>query len=240
MIKLGDFREVLKDERADIIVTSPPYNIGSESVAKTGKRSKAKGTYDPKSYRGIREYSDSMPVDEYILHQAEFLTWCGEHLNRNGSLFYNHKPHRKDGSMIHPYEWIRQCENLVLTDEVVWERGSTHNNGIHLFRPTTERIYVFRKKGDRLKRHNREQMQFTGDVWKIPRAKNNGHNAPFPESLVENCIQTYAFPGCRVMDPYSGSGTTAVVASRLGYDFIGAEKLEGYWMRSQERLNVLG
>ena len=42
------------------------------------------------------------------------------------------------------------------------------------------------------------------------------------------------------MDPYSGSGTTAVVAKRLGYDFIGAEKLKNYWEQSQERLDVLG
>ena len=237
MIKCGDYRKVLKNEMADIIVTSPPYNIGSESVARTGKRSKAEGTYDPKSYRGIREYSDTMPLDEYILYQGEFLTWCGEHLNRAGALFYNHKPRRKDGSVVHPYEWIRLCENLILTDEVIWARGSTHNNGIHLFRPTTERIYVFRKRGDRLKRHNRDQMQFTGDVWRIPRAKSNGHNAPFPESLVENCIQTYAFPGCRVMDPYSGSGTTAVVAKKYGRKFIGIDNSEKYCDIAKKRLS---
>lgn len=239
MIKLGDFRKVLKDEQADIIVTSPPYNIGSKSPAKTGRR--AVGGYDAKSYRGIREYADNMREDKYQESQVKFLYWCYDHLLPGGVLMYNHKPRRKNGRMIHPMEWIAKCEAMVLTDEIVWDRGSTHNHCQQMFYQTSERIYVMRKTDDKVRRINHKQLgNCSGDVWYIPRSSVNGHNAPFPELLVENCIKAYAFDGCCIMDPYSGSGTTAIVAKRLGYDFVGAEKLEGYWKNSQERLNVLG
>ena len=232
----GDYRRVLGDVQADLVVTSPPYNIGSTSPAITGRRKF--GGYDPKSYRSITDYQDQMREDKYQDSQIEFLYWCAEHLREGGTVCYNHKPRRRCGRMIHPLSWIQQCQDLELMEEVIWDRGSTHNHGRKLFWPTTERVYVLKKTGDdyALDNYRDRGLLFRSDIWKIKPAKANGHNAPFPETLVAQCILAFTNHGDMVCDPYLGSGTTAVVAQRLGRNFVGSERLKKYWRQSKKRL----
>ena len=58
-----------------------------------------------------------------------------------------------------------------------------------------------------------EFMEATLDVWEIPAesATRVGHPAPFPVALVERCIQLFTYDGDVVLDPFMGSGTTAVL-----------------------------
>jgi DNA modification methylase len=74
-------------------------------------------------------------------------------------------------------------------------------------------------------------------VWSIPLGKFRGaHFAVFPETLVENCLKA----GCRadgvVLDPFCGSGTTCVVAKRLGLNWLGIDCVEEYCELARERL----
>ena len=232
----GDFKKTLTNVKGDLILTSPPYNIGSESVAKTGKRSRKRGTYDPKSYRGIREYADTLPIEDYITSQIEFLNWCTDHLTDNGVLVYNHKPHRKNMKLVHPMEWISQCRNLILMEEIIWDRGSTHNHSNRLMWPQTERLYVLRKLGGGYPLMNDSRLRYRSDIWRMPRAKNNGHNAPFPEELAVSVIEAWCPAGGVVLDPYSGSGTTAVAAKKTGRTFYGSEIIDEYCQMSRARL----
>ena len=234
----GDYRRQLDGHTADLIVTSPPYNIGSECPAKTGKRNGRLGLYDPKSYRGIREYRDNFAEERYQKMQVDFLDWCHERLNENGTLIYNHKPRRVNGEMIHPMTWLSRCEKLVLMEEIIWDRGSTHNHSNRLMWPHTERLYVFRKRGEKYRLINDGSIPQRSDVWRIPRAKVNGHNAPFPEQLVEACIAGWSEPGDMVMDPYLGSGTTAVVAKRMRRSFVGSERLIKYYRAAKARVGA--
>jgi modification methylase len=239
-LKLGAYYTVLKADRADLILTSPPYNIGSASPAKTGKRSKKKGTYDPKSYRGIREYADNLPEFEYQDQQVEFLNWCASHLNEGGTVVYNHKPRRKDMRVIHPMEWILRVPALTLMEEIIWDRGSTHNHSNRMMWPETERLYVLRRTDDppsTYALYNSRDLPQRSDHWYIPRAAVNGHNAPFSEEMVRAAIEAWSKPGQVVMDPYSGSGTTAVVARDTGRSFVGAELLPEYHKLAMERIN---
>ena len=237
MIQLfkGDYRDVLHDP-SDLIVTSPPYNIGSRSPAITGKR--RLGEYDPKSYRSITDYQDAMSEGAYQDWQLQFLYWCAKHLNAGGTLCYNHKPRRRNGMMIHPMSWIGQCEALTLMEEVIWDRGSTHNHGRGLMWPTTERVYILRRTNDSyaLDNYRDRRLPFRSDLWRIPPQAASSHNAPFPELLVEQCIRAFSVEGQVVCDPFSGSGTVALVSQRLGRDFIGAEKLRKYWRLAMKRV----
>lgn len=235
IIRKGDYAEVLGDVKAALICTSPPYNIGSHSPAKTGQRKY--GLFDPKSYRAIREYPDNYPEDAYQESQVRFLTWCSEHLGKGGVLAYNHKPRRKGGAMIHPMQWILQVPQLVLMEEIIWDRGSTHNHSDRLFWPHTERIYILRRKGDSYKLKNTRELDYRSDVWRIGRSPVNGHNAPFPHELVRALIKAYTLEGDVVCDPYLGSGTTALVAKEMGRAFYGAEVLDKYWKMA---INVSG
>jgi len=233
-ISHGDYRKVLKDVEADLIFTSPPYNIGSKSKRIDGYR--RKGKYDPKSYGAIRGYPDSMPEDVYQDSQVEFLQWAAEHMKSNGVLAYNHKPRRRDGRMVHPVEWLVRVPELALMEEIIWDRGSTHNHSNRLMWPHTERVYVFRLTDGQYPFLNARDLRFRSDVWRINPSKANGHNAPFPEELAEAVVKAWSPKGGLVVDPYCGSGTVGVVAKRLGRRFRGSEILRKYYDLAQNRV----
>lgn len=74
-------------------------------------------------------------------------------------------------------------------------------------------------------------------VWSISLSKfRDAHFAVFPEQLVENCILAGCEKGGLVMDPFFGSGTTGVVASRLGRKYLGIERSEEYCQMARQRL----
>ena len=239
-LRHGSYADVLQDqtETLDLIFTSPPYNIGSKSPRIDGQRKK--GKYDPKSYGSITGYADNLPEDEYQRQQVEFLYWAARALKDDGTLVYNHKPRRKNGVMIHPMQWLLQCPDLTLMEEIVWDRRSTHNHANRLFWGTTERLYVFRKSEGSYRFINTDRLEFRDDHWEIPlssrKATEKSHACPFSEKLTVNVIKAFTEPGDLVCDPYSGSGTTAAVAYALGRNFVGSELDRTYYKQSFNRL----
>ena len=81
-------------------------------------------------------------------------------------------------------------------------------------------------------------MENTLDVWEIPAesAKRVGHPAPFPVELPARLIELYTYRGDLVLDPFAGSGTTAVAAVRSGRHFAGYDLDEGYIRIAEERV----
>ena len=78
--------------------------------------------------------------------------------------------------------------------------------------------------------------QYRGEVWVIPPDRQKQHPAPFPEQLVRNCIQLTTQASQTVLDPFLGSGTTALVAQSLNRDWIGYEIDDEYIKISNDRL----
>ena len=78
------------DKSMDIIITSPPYNLGSNHH--TGNKK-------------TQAYSDDMPEAEYQEWQVRVLQECYRLLGDDGSMFYQHKNRIKDGKQLSPYEW---------------------------------------------------------------------------------------------------------------------------------------
>jgi DNA modification methylase len=225
-ILIGDYREVLSNVRPDLIFTSPPYNIGSKGLRRCGDRKN--GVYDPKSYSAITDYPDSLPEEEYQRQQHEFLVWCSKRLRRRGVLVYNHKNRRRNKAMISPHVWFGNT-GLTLVDEIVWDRGSTHNHDTTMQWPHTERLYVFRRSQDRhwVFDNKGDDDPFTrSDVWRISRGKRGWHNCAFPVELADAVIRKYSEPGALVCDPYAGSGTTGIAAGEANRRFIGAELMD--------------
>ena len=153
---------------------------------------------------------------------------------------------------------------LLLRGEVVWvkQRGSSGSCAWGSFqRPTnpvlrdlTERVIVASKgRFDRAipprERHKRglpseatlsrdEFMEATTDVWEIPpeSATRVGHPAPFPVQLPERLIHLYTFKDDVVLDPFMGSGTTAIAALHTGRNWIGFDTDRKYVKAAEARV----
>jgi len=157
------------------------------------------------------------------------------------SFFYNHKPRNRDGELIHPMAWVGDSRNpWILRQEIVWDRGSTHNHSASLFWPEDERIYWMTKGRPILPDHSIGMST----VWRFhgPVA-HTWHPAPFAEELPARCMDAVGRDGIVILDPFAGSCTTLKVAFQRGYESVGVDtsieyleraRLENRWMKASE------
>lgn len=215
----------LPDRCIDIVVTSPPYN---KQEGKNAGALVQAVVYD--------SFTDRMSETEYQLNQIAVLHELYRVLKDNGSVFYNHKNRFAQGEMISPLQFILQTD-FTIRQEIVWDRMIAGNIRGWRFWQTDERIYWLQKRGVK-QAELPSDVASLGSVWRIhPEAgQNTGHPCAFPEELVKRCISVGQERGLLVLDPYMGSGTTAVVAKRMGHDYIGFELSEGYIEIAKRRL----
>lgn len=226
----GDTLTVLRtlpDDCVGVGVTSPPYN----------KQEKNKGwlvknvVYDT--------YTDAMPEPDYQDNQVEVLDEIYRITAPGGSFFYNHKIRWDRGQMFHPMDWLRRTQWTV-KQEIVWDRVIAANIRGWRFWQVDERIYWLYKPidGRLIGKELRSQDAKLTSIWRgVPEGK-NPHPAPFPLWLPARVIISILGTDQRsvVLDPYMGSGTTAVAASLLGHDYIGIDGSAAYLAMAQERL----
>ncbi len=194
----GDAREILAsipDNSIDLVFTSPPFNLGNNHHTGS-KRHQA--------------YNDNLPEVEYQHQQKSILNELHRVVKQGGSCWYQHKNRIKDGISITPYQWLLQTKWLM-KQEIVWRNGSQNFDKIRFY-PMTERIYWL-TKSSKTKLYNKVNLH---DDWHIePVGSNKQHTRAFPTKLVENVLM--CFPDANlILDPFSGSGTTGVVAKSLG------------------------
>lgn len=245
-LRCGDYRRVLDDlPPVDLFLTSPPYNLRTKARAARVDGQRKRGLFDPKSFGGVKSYDDDLPEDAYQEQQAGFLLWCESRLAPGGVVAYNVKNRKRKKTLITPYQWLlRQevLEKLVVAEEIIWDRGSTHNHDSSQLWAQTERIYVLRRPLDpwRFKHDKTRRLPYTSDVWRIPleagRAGSIRHDAAFPRKLVAGLLEAYSQPGQVVCDPYAGSGTTLSVALEMGRLAYGAEVNPEHHARAHERI----
>lgn len=201
----------------DLIITSPPYNLGGKFHTGNTRYNEA---YDI--------YSDNLPEDIYQEQQIEFLNACYDKLDDNGSMFYNHKPRIKNGITIHPLEWILKS-NFILKQEIIWKNRSQNFDKIRFY-PFTERIYWL-VKNPKVKLYNKVNLP---DIWEFKNLKRDTiHKATFPIDLPLTIIQ--CFDEAKIVcDTYMGRGTTAKAVLQLNKEedkdrkYIGFEISEQY------------
>ncbi len=101
------------------------------------------------------------------------------------------------------------------------------------FLPTFEVIYLIAKPGFRLV----PKANALTDVWELRHERNNPHPAPFPLALAERTISSTS--ARTVLDPFVGSGTTAVAAKKLGRAYVGIDNAASYCATARRRLAEL-
>lgn len=233
-----DVMPTLGDEAVDIVVTSPPYNMGlvpggnGRGMYRPGANGKA-GRFR----EGYGAHSDALPQDEYDSWQRASVSEMWR-LSRLG-VFYNHRPRVEHGRLRLPLGL--DFGPAVLRQIIVWDRGTGIDVNLRAYCTRQEWILLLAKPAFSLIDHSASGM---GDVWRMGMEYGETqHPAPFPVSLPARAIATTG--AVSVLDPYLGSGSTLVAAKAAGIRGVGIEIEERWCERaavrcSQEALAFAG
>lgn len=243
-----DMRGKVESNSVALVVTSPPYFAGKEYEETLGQDG-VPGTYF-----------------DYLALLHGVFEECKRVLEPGGRIAVNvanlgRRPYR---SLAGDVTDILQDLGLLLRGEVVWWKGRAAGGSCAwgtfqrpsnpVLRDVTERIVIASKgRFDRaLKPEERlhrslpstatisrdEFLEATTDLWEIPpeSATRVGHPAPFPVELPKRLIELYTYEDDVVLDPFMGSGTTAVAAVRTDRHFIGFDTDKSYVDRANARV----
>jgi len=207
---------------AQIVVTSPPYNMGlipggnGRGMYRPGAGNKGGRFRD-----GYGDHDDAMPQDEYDDLHRRILNLLWQIIPDDGAIFYNHRQRIEHGHARLP---LGLDFGIPLRQIITWDRGTGIAPNLRHFAPVAEWIFLFAKPNFKLASHSQSGF---GDIWRLGMAgEDHGHPAPFPESLPLRAIDSC---GARsVLDPFAGIGTTLIAAKRRGIPAIGIE-LEQRW-----------
>ena len=220
----------LPDNSIDLIVTSPPYNKGYWATNRNPKNNE----FNTKSRRiEYGAFDDCMKPEEYEQWQRDILDECTRVLKPTGSLFYNHKEVLSRMNAHNP----TYIYDYPLLETIVWDRGNTPSIDKRYFFPVTEWIFWIKKSFEARPYFNRGGAIMNKNVWRFNAEKNNSHPAPFPIELPENCILACTKEGDVVLDPFMGSGTTALAAKKHNRHYLGFELNPDYIEEANKRLS---
>lgn len=235
-------RKLPKTPMFDLVVTSPPYNIG-------------------KSYEKIQA------LEDYLKWQSEIIEEIIPRLNPSGSLCWQ-VGNFIDNGIIHPLDIefapIFKSHGLQLRNRIIWHFG----HGLHnkkRFSGRYEVVLWYTKSNDYIfnlddvrvpakypgKRHFKgpKTGQISGnpkgknpeDVWTIPNVKSNhiektDHPCQYPVGLIERLVLALTNPGGLVFDPFSGVGSSGVAAALHNRRYWGTELKAGYMKSAKRRI----
>ncbi|MCZ7527971.1 MAG: DNA methyltransferase [Acidimicrobiia bacterium] len=241
----------LEDASVALVVTSPPYFAGKEYEEALGEG------HIPASYLDYLEMlRDVFATCVDKLEPGGRIAVNVANLGR--------KPYRSLSADV--IGILQDDLGLLLRGEILWWKargaagscawGSFRSPANPVLRDLTERVVVASKgRFDRAlagpeRARNRlpseatiskdEFMEATTDVWEIPAesATRVGHPAPFPVELPQRLVELYTYRGDVVLDPFMGSGSTAVAALRTGRRFVGYDTDPGYVDAAMRRVEA--
>ncbi len=217
----GDSLTVMRempDKCLDLVVTSPPYNLKNSTGngMKDGRGGKWAGAA---LVNGYSHYDDNMPHEEYAEWQHNCLKEMFRLIKDDGAIFYNHKWRVQDGLLQDRQDIIR---DLPVRQIIIWKRKGGINFNPGYFLPTYEVIYLIPKNNFKLA----PKANAYGDVWEFKQEMKNEHPAPFPVALIDRIVSSTTAQ--TILDPFMGSGTTAVVAMGHKRNYIGIELSPDY------------
>ncbi len=227
----------MKDNSIDVVITSPPYNMNLR-IRKGEYCSRQIVKEISTKYEG---FADNLPIEEYNKFHSDVLK---ELLRVSNLVFYNVQI--VTGSKRSIFKMIGDFSKN-LKDIIIWDKGYAEPAiQEQVLNRQSELILVFEKDYP-ISRQFRSAVfkrGTLGDVWKIGRdrkkKRGQNHGAVFPEELIKTIIENFSKKNDVIYDPFLGTGTTAVVAKKLGRKYLGSELLKSYYKISQKRLKDVG
>lgn len=222
----------LPDNCVHLMVTSPPYNV-------------------------TKEYDDDLTLREYLGLLEQVFRETLRVLVDGGRACINvanlgRKPYIPLSDHI---SQLMTRIGFLMRGEIIWAKGagagvsmawgSWKSASNPVLRDTHEYILVFSKgsfkrsgKGRTSTITAEQFMEWTKSVWTMPTesARKVGHPAPFPVELPARLIHLYTFAGDVVLDPFMGSGTTAIAALQAGRAWVGYETSADYLALAEKRI----
>jgi len=245
VVYCGDARNMceLADETIDFVITSPPY-------------------WDIKNYRAEGQMGLGQSYEEYWQELSKVLAECRRVLKPGRFLAIVIGTRVSEGELKHiPSDLIQHMPELdfTLRKEIIWtkpkgtqglwQRGTTQFlrdrpfAGMANINIQHEFILIFSRPGefqpDREERLPEDFIkEISWSVWALPVSNIKGHPAPFPDEIPERLIRLYTHTGEIVLDPFIGSGTTAVAAKRWRRRCVGYDISEDYCRLAARRIKT--
>ncbi len=234
----GDCIDVLKtidESSVDLIVTSPPYNIGIK--------------YD--GYSDNREWSD------YYKWCEQWINECYRTLKPDGRMVLNH--YLSLGNSSHRESPISELNNIAINiigfkhhSIAVWQDITLSNrtawgsfmsaSAPYINAPFEGVLILFKERWKKDKKgtsdiSKEDFIKLTRGRWEIKTEIRGKTPCAFSEHFASSCIKLLSYVNDVVLDPFSGSGTTAAVCKRLSRKYIAIDQSETYCKIARERLS---
>ena len=221
----------LPDDCVALMVTSPPYNVG-------------------------KDYDDDLALGDYLDLLRRVFTETYRVVEPGGRVAINVANLGRK-----PYLPLNHLVGVLLTEvgfllrgEIIWRKakaaggstawGSWQSAKNPTLRDVHEYVLVGSKSSFRRERAGEDTiskddfLEATMSVWDIlpESARRVGHPAPFPTELPRRLIELYTFDGDLVLDPFLGSGSTAIAAVQSGRHYVGYETDAAYAALAEKRI----
>ena len=231
----------LPDNCVHLVVTSPPYNAS-------------------------KAYDEDLSLSEYLRLLEDVFRECYRVLSSGGRIVVNvanlgRKPYIPLTSHIN---LIMHEIGFLHRGEVIWDKsassgsscawGSFQSASNPCLRDIHEYLLIFSKGDYKLSRSKEERengridtitkddfIHQTKSIWSFPTesARRVNHPAPFPLELPRRCIEMFTFSGDVVLDPFVGSGSTAVAAKMTGRKYFGCDISSEYCKIAEQRISLV-
>lgn len=231
-IHQGDCAEIIRElenDSIDLVITSPPYNVGID----------------------YGEYDDNIPMANYSVMIEEMFVVLDWKMKNTGRICINVSLKNENGIVDIPSIIKEKAENIGWEQrfEIIWNKGNSESSSAwgSWRSPSSPRpifnheyILIF-DVGDKNKDSEKtlpkdEFMKYVKSVWNISPETSSKHPAAFPKEIVRRLIKLNSYEEDIVLDPFIGSGTTAVVAEQLNRKWIGIDLNADYVEMSRNRI----
>jgi site-specific DNA-methyltransferase (adenine-specific) len=234
LIASSEQMRLVPDSSIHLMVTSPPYNAR-------------------------KEYDDDLTLEEYLGLLENVFRETYRVLVSGGRACVNiANLGRKPYIPLNAFISLMMVEiGFLMRGEIIWDKGSSVGSStawgswLSASNPTLrdvhEYILIFSK--GQFKRHKNGKsstierddfLELTKSIWQFPTesASRVGHPAPFPVELPRRLIELYTFEGDVILDPFIGSGTTAIAALETNRRFVGYELDSTYAELARKRIQA--